>query len=155
MPDDALAALTARARDDLARVAHPATPWLEPHIGPDGKPALDVLVAGGGQSGLATAIALLRAQVTNIQVVDRAPRGLEGPLDAAEQHGAVALREFLAAHGNAIKDPRRAWIELDYVVLAGASDPGEARRVYSKVKARLTPDSPVYSRLKQLEKTYE
>jgi cation diffusion facilitator CzcD-associated flavoprotein CzcO len=79
LPDDALAALTARARDDLARVAHPATPWLEPHIGPDGKPALDVLVAGGGQSGLATAIALLRAQVTNIQVVDRAPRGLEGP----------------------------------------------------------------------------
>jgi len=83
------------------------------------------------------------------------PPALEDPLRTVEQHGAAALREFLAAHGNAIKDPRRAWIELDYVVLAGANDPGEARRVFAKVKARLKPDSPVYNRLKQLEKTYE
>jgi cation diffusion facilitator CzcD-associated flavoprotein CzcO len=79
LPDDTLAALTARARDDLTRVAHPGTAWLEPHIGPDGRAALDVLVVGGGQSGLATAFGLMRAQVTNILVVDRAPRGLEGP----------------------------------------------------------------------------
>jgi len=83
------------------------------------------------------------------------PGTLEGPLRTAEEHGAAALREFLAAHGNAIRDPRRAWIELDYVVLAGANDPAEARLVFSKVKARLAPDSPVYNRLKQLEKTYE
>jgi hypothetical protein len=83
------------------------------------------------------------------------PPALDWPLREAEQHGAPALREFLSAHASAIKDPRRAWIELDYVVLAGTSDPGEARRVYAKVKARLTASSPVYSRLKQLEKTYE
>ena len=83
------------------------------------------------------------------------PDALQGPLQTAEQHGATALREFLAAHGNAIKDPRRAWIELDYVVLAGANDPGEARRVFARVKGRLTPASPVYNRLKQLAKTYE
>ncbi len=84
MPDsgiipDALTALTARARDDLARISHPRMPWLEPRVGPDGAAALDVLVVGGGQSGLGIASALLRAQVTNILVVDRAPRGLEGP----------------------------------------------------------------------------
>ncbi|MDR3538204.1 MAG: NAD(P)/FAD-dependent oxidoreductase [Acetobacteraceae bacterium] len=79
MPDDALAVLTARARDDLARIAHPRMVWLEPHPGPDGQPALDVLVVGGGQSGLAIASGLLRAQVSNILVVDRAPRGQEGP----------------------------------------------------------------------------
>jgi len=83
------------------------------------------------------------------------PRELEMSLQTAEQHGAPALKAFLAAHGNAIKDPRRAWIELDYVILAGATDPGEARLYYSKVKGRLTPSSPVYNRLKQLEKTYE
>ena len=76
---EGLAALTARARDDMARIAHPRMPWLQPRTGPDGQPALDVLVAGGGQSGLATAVGLLRAQVTNILVVDRAASGQEGP----------------------------------------------------------------------------
>jgi cation diffusion facilitator CzcD-associated flavoprotein CzcO len=72
-------ALTARVRDDLARTAHPSMPWLEPRMGPDGTPALDVLIVGGGQSGVAIAFGLLRAQVTNLLVVDKAPRGLEGP----------------------------------------------------------------------------
>ncbi len=79
MLPDPLAALAARVRDDLARIAHPSLKWLEPRIGPDGAPALDVLVVGGGQSGLATAVGLLRAQVDNILVVDRAPRDAEGP----------------------------------------------------------------------------
>ncbi len=83
------------------------------------------------------------------------PSMLDGPLQNAEQHGAAAMRAFLADHAQAIKDPRRAWIELDYVVLAGASDPAEARRVFAKVQARLAPSSPVYNRMKQLEKTYQ
>ena len=76
---DPLASLAARVRDDLARIAHPQLPWLTPRTAPDGQPALDVLVVGGGQSGIATAFGLLRAQVTNILMVDRAPRGAEGP----------------------------------------------------------------------------
>jgi hypothetical protein len=83
------------------------------------------------------------------------PRPLEGPLQLAEQNGGAAMKEFLAAHAKEIKDPRLAWIQLDYVILAGTSDPGEARRVFKKVQGRLTDGSPVYSRMKQLEKTYE
>ena len=79
MPDEALAALTARARDDLQRIAHPRMEWLRPWMGPDGEPALDVLIVGGGQSGLAIAHGLMRAMVRNILVVDRAARGREGP----------------------------------------------------------------------------
>jgi cation diffusion facilitator CzcD-associated flavoprotein CzcO len=78
-PNDAVAALTAQVRDDLARIAHPKMEWLEPHIGSDGAPALDVLIVGGGQSGIAIAHGLMRAKVSNILVVDRAPRGQEGP----------------------------------------------------------------------------
>ncbi len=78
-PSESLAALTAQVRDDLARIAHPKPAWLEPRIGPDGAPALDVLIVGGGQSGIAVAHALQRAKVSNILVVDRAPRGQEGP----------------------------------------------------------------------------
>ena len=76
---DAVTALTAQVRRDLARIAHPRMPWLEPRLGPDGKPALDVLIVGAGQSGLAIAFALMRAQVDNILVIDKAEYGREGP----------------------------------------------------------------------------
>jgi cation diffusion facilitator CzcD-associated flavoprotein CzcO len=78
-PTDALAALEARVADDLDRIAHPRAPWLEPHHAADGSEALDVLIAGAGQSGLATAFALQRAQVRRLLVLDRAAPGAEGP----------------------------------------------------------------------------
>ena len=83
------------------------------------------------------------------------PPRLQGALDAAEQRGAPGLRDFLAANGKNVSDPRLAWIELDYVLVVAQSDPAEARRVFARVKQRLNPDSPVYSRMQQLEKTYE
>jgi FAD-dependent urate hydroxylase len=78
MSDD-LAALEARVRADLAKIAHPDMPWLTPVAGPDGRPAFDVLIIGAGQSGLATAFALQRSQVSNILVLDKAEQGREGP----------------------------------------------------------------------------
>jgi cation diffusion facilitator CzcD-associated flavoprotein CzcO len=76
---DGLAALTAEARRDLARIAHPSMPWLEPRMGPDGNPAFDVLIIGAGQSGLAVAFALQRARVANVLALDKAEYGREGP----------------------------------------------------------------------------
>jgi cation diffusion facilitator CzcD-associated flavoprotein CzcO len=75
----ALTALEAEVRDDLAKTSHPSAPWLEPKTGPDGQPALDVLIVGGGQSGLAIAFGLRRSQVTNILTIDKAEEGKEGP----------------------------------------------------------------------------
>jgi FAD-dependent urate hydroxylase len=76
---DALTALEAQVRDDLAKTSHPSASWLEPKIGPDGKPALDVVIVGGGQSGLAAAFGLMRSRVANIMVIDKAAEGKEGP----------------------------------------------------------------------------
>jgi len=76
---DGLAALAAQVRADLAKIAHPAMPWLTPVMAPDDHPAFDVLIVGAGQSGLATAFALRRSQVTNILVLDKACEGHEGP----------------------------------------------------------------------------
>ena len=92
--------------------------------------------------------------VSGDQLPGLLPR-LQPALEAAQKRGAVGLREFLTTYGNTVADPRRAWIELDYVVLVAQTDPGEARRVFAKVKSRVTPTSPVYPRLQQLEKTYE
>ncbi|QCK86145.1 NAD(P)/FAD-dependent oxidoreductase [Phreatobacter aquaticus] len=76
---DPLAALEARIADDLGRIAHPAAPWLKPRSGPDGSKALDVLIVGGGQSGVVTAFGLKRMRVDNVLVVDKAAYGQEGP----------------------------------------------------------------------------
>jgi hypothetical protein len=83
------------------------------------------------------------------------PSSLQPSLTAARQRGAAGLKDFLTAYANTINDPRRASIELDYVVLVAPSNPSEARRIFAKVKGRLQPNSPVYDRMKQLEKTYE
>lgn len=83
------------------------------------------------------------------------PYGLEQSLQAAQRQGAAGLRNWLKAYGNTVQDPRKAWIELDYVTLVSREDPSEARRVYAEVKARTAPSSPVWKRIKDLEKTYQ
>src|SRR5579859_3671480 len=92
---EALAALEAQVCDDLAKTSHPSAPWLEQKMGPDGKPALDVLIVGGGQSGLATAFGLQRSQVSNILVIDKACEGKEGPwLSYARMHTLRSPKDF-------------------------------------------------------------
>jgi cation diffusion facilitator CzcD-associated flavoprotein CzcO len=74
-----LTELEATVRADLAMIAHPHALWLEPKIGPDGNAALDVLIIGAGQSGIAIGFGLMRSRVANILVIDKAEEGKEGP----------------------------------------------------------------------------
>ena len=69
----------ADARRDLARLNYPPANWVLPRTGPDGQPALDVLVIGAGMCGQTAAFALLREGVGNLRILERAPRGEEGP----------------------------------------------------------------------------
>jgi FAD-dependent urate hydroxylase len=73
-----VARLSERVRRDLAYLTYPSREWTIPRSHDDA-PVLDVLIVGGGQAGLATAFALKRERVTNIRIVDRNRRGLEGP----------------------------------------------------------------------------
>jgi hypothetical protein len=83
------------------------------------------------------------------------PQNLESTLEAAQRGGAVGLRNWLKAYDKVLQDPRKAWVELDYCVLVAREDPTEARRVFGNVKRRTPESSPVWPRIKQLEKTYE
>ena len=83
------------------------------------------------------------------------PSQLESSLDAAQKQGAAGLRNWLKIYNRNVVDPRKAWIELDYCVAVAREDPAEAKRVFAEVKGRLQPSSPVWPRVKQLEKTYE
>lgn len=83
------------------------------------------------------------------------PYQLEPSLAAAKNQGAAGLQAWMKAYGHSLQDPRKAWIELDYCVLISRDNPAEAKRLFAEVKARLSESSPVWPRIKQLEKTYE
>jgi hypothetical protein len=83
------------------------------------------------------------------------PQSLESSLRAAEAHGAVGLRNWLKTYARDVHDPRKAWIELDYCLLISKDDPSEARRLFAEVKNRTPESSPIWPRIKKLEKAYE
>ena len=83
------------------------------------------------------------------------PYQLEASLQTARKQGAVGLRTWLKNNSRSVDDPRKAWIELDFCVAVAREDPAEAKRVFAAVKERIGPSSPVWPRMKQLEKTYE
>ncbi len=66
-------------RQGLERLNHPPAAWTPEITAPDGRPALDVLIVGGGMNGLAAAFALRRQGLHAIRQIDRRPAGLEGP----------------------------------------------------------------------------
>jgi hypothetical protein len=83
------------------------------------------------------------------------PQSLEPSLKAARQQGPAVMKKWLRSYGNLVQDPRKAWIELDYCEAVFRADPSEARRVFASVMERTPPSSPVWPRVKQLEKSYE
>lgn len=83
------------------------------------------------------------------------PYQLESSLQQAQSRGAAGLGQWLDLHGNQIRDPRKAWIQLDYCTLLASDDPQKAKAVYADVKSRLRESSLVYPRLRQLQKSFE
>lgn len=83
------------------------------------------------------------------------PQSLVSSLQAAQTQGAAGLRNWLKSFGHAVQDPRKAWIELDYIVMLARDNPAEARALFAEVKQRTPPSSPVWPRIKQLQTTFE
>jgi hypothetical protein len=86
------------------------------------------------------------------------PDKLEDSLQTAKDHGAKTLGawlDFYATKEKVVEDPRLAWIQLDYAVLLAPDDPAQAKQIYGDVRDRIPPTSPIYPRIKELEKTFE
>jgi len=83
------------------------------------------------------------------------PQYLQPALKAAEAQGAPGLRTFLKNYGRSLQDPRKAWIELDLCLLIAREDPAEAKRMFAQVKDRTPETSPIWPRIKKLEKAFE
>ena len=64
---------------DLEILDYPVKPWIRPLKRADGAHVHDVIVIGGGHSGLCAAFALKREKVLNSVVLDENVMGEEGP----------------------------------------------------------------------------
>ena len=73
-----LAELEQRVRFELDCLEYPTRQWVPPRSR-NGDHVHDVVIVGGGQSGISIAFRLLRERVTNLRVLDRSQQGFEGP----------------------------------------------------------------------------
>lgn len=73
-----LEALNERVKADLSYLAFGGTDWVLPRDPSEGH-VYDVVIVGGGQSGLGAAFGLLRERISNILIIDENSEGLEGP----------------------------------------------------------------------------
>lgn len=80
---------------------------------------------------------------------------LEQSLQQAMAAGPDAMRTWLEKYGHLAPEPRRAAIELDYAQMLVRSNPMEAKRVYEGVRSRVPATSPVYDRVKKMERAFQ
>ncbi|AIT79369.1 FAD/NAD(P)-binding protein [Novosphingobium pentaromativorans] len=73
-----LEALEADLARQLLLTGYGGHDWTRPRSHPEGH-VHDVVIVGGGQSGLAAAFGLMRERIGNILVLDENPAGFEGP----------------------------------------------------------------------------
>jgi cation diffusion facilitator CzcD-associated flavoprotein CzcO len=114
-PNPALSELARRARFELDCLDYPARQWVTPRAGPGGIPVHDVIIVGGGQSGISIAFRLLRERVTNFRVLDRNAADGAGPWrNFARMH---SLRTPKTVTGPDLGIPSlspRAWWEAQF-----------------------------------------
>jgi hypothetical protein len=83
------------------------------------------------------------------------PSHLDASYRAAKDKSPAAFRAWFTANEWQLADPRKAWIELDLCVAIRRDNPAEAKVVFTRVKKRVPPSSPVWPRMKELEKAFE
>ncbi|HEY6879203.1 MAG TPA: NAD(P)/FAD-dependent oxidoreductase [Polyangiales bacterium] len=84
---EGLAALSNQVARELSLLRYPHRDWLSPRRTSAGAHVYDVVIVGGGQSGLAVAFGLMRERVGNLLVVDEHPLDRAGPwLNFARMH---------------------------------------------------------------------
>jgi cation diffusion facilitator CzcD-associated flavoprotein CzcO len=111
----ALQAVSRRVHEELDVFQYPAKDWVTPTRGPNGRAVQNVVIVGGGQTGLAIAFGLQRERISGVQVLDANPSGLEGPWMTHARM--ITLRTLKYLTGPDLGLPGltfRAWHEAQY-----------------------------------------
>ncbi|MEJ8473721.1 NAD(P)/FAD-dependent oxidoreductase [Roseibium algae] len=110
-----LEALSRMAADELERTEGLCDTWVSPPAAGGDTPYYNVVVCGGGMSGLAIAFGLKRRGVDGVLIVDRNPSGWEGPWIGCARMKTLRSPKHLAGpdFGISALTPR-AWFEAVY-----------------------------------------
>ena len=101
----ALEAHNKRVRYDLDALGLNEPTWVEPREG-----VYDVVIIGGGQSGLGAAFALRKERISNVLILDENPKGFEGPwLTYARMITLRTPKELLSIEGGVPSLTFREW----------------------------------------------
>jgi cation diffusion facilitator CzcD-associated flavoprotein CzcO len=110
-----LAALAAQVHHDLEVLSYPGRPWIEARASSTGAPIHDVVIVGGGQSGLAVAFGLMRERVSNVLVVDQNPRDHAGPWRTFARMPTLRTPKYLTGPDLGVPSlTPRAWYEAQH-----------------------------------------
>ncbi len=104
-----------QVRRDLDLIQYPMKSWVLPKIAPDGSKALDVLIIGAGQAGLATAFGLIQQRVMNILAIDENEEGREGPWGVYARMETLRTQKDVGGIESGVPSlSLRAWYEVQY-----------------------------------------
>lgn len=107
--------LTAHVERDLSLLDYPRRPWLTPQHTASGEPVYDVVIVGGGQSGLTAAFGLLRERVGNVIVLDENPLDRAGPWLNFARMRTLRTPKYLTGPDLGIPSlTPRAWYEAQF-----------------------------------------
>jgi FAD-dependent urate hydroxylase len=110
-----LAELGRRVGHELSLLDYPRRPWLVPQRSPAGEPVYDVVIVGGGQSGLTAAFGLMRERVANLLVIDRNPLDRAGPWLNFARMRTLRTPKYLTGPDLGIPSlTPRAWYEAQF-----------------------------------------
>lgn len=111
----ALEALSRRVHDELALFEYPAKDWVTPRRGPHGEAVHNVVVVGGGQTGLGIAFGLQRERISGVLLLDANPPGEEGPWVTFARMITLRTLKFLTGPDLGLPSLTfRAWHEAQY-----------------------------------------
>ncbi|MBO9713227.1 NAD(P)/FAD-dependent oxidoreductase [Sphingomonas sp.] len=105
-----LAELEARVAHDLACLNWGEADWLAPQ-----SDTHDVVIIGGGQSGLGAAFAIMRERIGNVLILDENPSGYEGPWDSYARMATLRTPKHLTSIDLGVGSlTPRAWWEAQH-----------------------------------------
>ncbi|MEC3854098.1 FAD-dependent oxidoreductase [Paenarthrobacter ureafaciens] len=114
-PPAGLAELESRVASELSLLNMPYAPWVPPQGDPGSEEVLDVVVIGGGVTGLAVASSLVLRGVNRMVVLDRNPAGSEGPWATSARMKTLRTTKFGTGPTPGVPAlTPRAWFEAMY-----------------------------------------
>jgi len=110
-----LQALSRRVHDELSLFDYPTKDWVTPRHGPHGELVHNVVIVGGGQTGLAIAFGLARERISGVVVLDASAPGEEGPWVTFARMITLRTLKFLTGPDLGLPSLTfRAWHEAQY-----------------------------------------